>query len=346
MLILASTTDVVQLVTGSAGLIDVHASWMDNVSGAVAPGRTNTAGIATATTTTIVPAPVVNVQRNVKSLHIRNSGGSSQTVGVLIGNGTPMVKLWEQKLEAGGTLQYIDEIGFIRTVSPAAPIVFQKFVTAGIATYTPTPGMLAAIVEMVGGGAGGGDAAAAPPHLLGGGGGGSGSYSRKLVLAADIGTSKFVVVGAGGSPGRTGGNGGPTWLGPSSTDNTTAICLANGGIGGGGTLEGDVTPVGGDGGAVGVGDIAARGNSGEQGNYVLLTPGSGVVMGSGGRGGSSFFGGGAPLPAVGTSGSVPGIAGRPYGGGGSGAISNQTGGFIGSGPGYQGACFITEFMGF
>ena len=30
MLLLASTSDKIQLVTGSAGDIDVHASWVDN----------------------------------------------------------------------------------------------------------------------------------------------------------------------------------------------------------------------------------------------------------------------------------------------------------------------------
>ena len=348
MLILASPSDVVQVVTGGAGLVDVHASWMDNVSGAVAPGRTNTAGIATATTTTVVPAPVADVQRNVKTLHIRNNG-AAQTVGVQIVDATGTVKLWEQRLESGGTLQYIDEFGFTRTTAPVAPVVFQKFVPPNAAaatfTYTPTPGMLACIIEMVGGGGCGGDAAASPGNLLGGGGGGGGSYSRKYATAAEIGISKAIATGKGGTSidGRTGGPGGDTWLGPSSANSTGALCLAHGGGGGGGTLNGDNTPVAGFGGPPGVGDITVQGESGEQGNYVLLI--GGQVMGSGGRGGSSFFGGGAPIPIVGTSGSVPGIAGGNYGGGSSGAISNQTGGFIGKGPGSPGAVFITEFLG-
>jgi len=355
MLILASVSDVVQVVTGGAGLVDVHASWMDNASGAVLPGRTNTAGIATATTTTVVPAPVAQVQRNVKTLHIRNNG-VAQTIGVLINDGTNTVKLWEQQLETGGTLQYIDEIGFVRTVAPVAPVVMQKFVTAGNTfLYTPSPGMLCCSVEMVGGGGGGGDAAAAPGNMLTGGGGGSGGYSRKLLTAADIGASKAVVVGAAGGSGRNGTPGGTSWLGPSSTVSSSALCLANGGAGGSGTLEGDNTPIGGDGGPVGIGDIAARGNGGEQGGYALSGQAGYVqndvdgrylsIIGSGGRGASSYFGGGASMPPVGQSGSVSGRPGSNYGAGGSGAVSNGTGGFIGSGPGSAGAVFITEFLG-
>lgn len=72
MLLLTSTSDLIQLVTSATGDIQVHASWVDNNAGTITPDRKNTA-IATATTTTVVPAPAASTQRNVKALQITNN---------------------------------------------------------------------------------------------------------------------------------------------------------------------------------------------------------------------------------------------------------------------------------
>ena len=72
MLILASTSDIVRVVTAQAAQIEVHASYVDWNGSAVTPGRTNTPHITTATTTTVVAAPGASVQRNVKHLNITN----------------------------------------------------------------------------------------------------------------------------------------------------------------------------------------------------------------------------------------------------------------------------------
>ncbi len=112
MLLLVSTTDKLQVVTGSAGAIDVHASWMDNVSGGVQPGRTNT-NIATAATVDIVAAPAAGVQRNIKTLHIRNRGTANNAITVQHTDGTIVSQLHKVTLIPEQTLQYIDEIGFI-----------------------------------------------------------------------------------------------------------------------------------------------------------------------------------------------------------------------------------------
>ncbi|MEQ1660530.1 MAG: hypothetical protein ABL896_17335 [Hylemonella sp.] len=76
MLLLTSTSDLVQLVTSAAGDIQVHASWVDNNAGTITPGRLNTA-IATATTTAVVPSPAASTQRNVKALQITNNHAAS-----------------------------------------------------------------------------------------------------------------------------------------------------------------------------------------------------------------------------------------------------------------------------
>lgn len=80
MLLLTSTSDIIRVVTGTTGAsINVHASWVDNASGTITPGRTNTAAITTNTTTTVVGSPGASTQRNVKNLSITNNSGSVST---------------------------------------------------------------------------------------------------------------------------------------------------------------------------------------------------------------------------------------------------------------------------
>jgi hypothetical protein len=45
MLLLTSTSGLVQVITDSASTINVHVSYMDNASGTITPLRTNTATI-------------------------------------------------------------------------------------------------------------------------------------------------------------------------------------------------------------------------------------------------------------------------------------------------------------
>lgn len=82
MLVLASTADVIRLVTSASSQIEVHASWGDLTvaSGAVDLGRANTAHITTATTTTVVASPGSGVRRNVKHLNITNDHASAACV--------------------------------------------------------------------------------------------------------------------------------------------------------------------------------------------------------------------------------------------------------------------------
>lgn len=134
MLILASATDKLRVVTGGASNISVHASWLDNVSGAVNPGRTNTT-ITTGTTTDIVPSPAAGVFRNIKTLHIHNGGSASNNVTVLHTDGTTAVELYKTLLMSGDTLQYIDEIGF-KTVGAAGDDTSRPLVN--VFTWIPT----------------------------------------------------------------------------------------------------------------------------------------------------------------------------------------------------------------
>lgn len=336
MLLLTSTSDKLQVVTGAACTIDVHASWMDNVAGAVSPGRTNT-NITTATTTDVVGSPAASTQRNIKTLHLRNRGIAGCDVTVQHTDGTIISTLHKTVIAPNQTLQYIDEIGFIvPPLSIAVTPAIQVFSTAASGTYTPTPGMRYCIVECVGGGGGGGGAVAGANDFIVGGGGGSGAYSRKVLTAAQIGASQPYTVGAGGAPGGlSAGAGGDTFLGALFA---SALCAAKGGGGGYGGQSGVQQPIAGVGGSLtgAIGDIRAAGTHGDSGYYDL---GGVQVYSKAGGGGSSYFGGGGSPPF---SISVAGSLGSNYGGGGGGGASNNAdGGFFG-GAGSPGVIIITE----
>jgi hypothetical protein len=112
MLLLTSTSDVLQIVTDAAASVDVHASWLDNAAGTVTPGRTNTA-IATAATTTVVDSPGASTQRNVQTLIVRNkSAATSSAVTVRHSDGSTIVELFKVTLYPAQELTYIDGQGW------------------------------------------------------------------------------------------------------------------------------------------------------------------------------------------------------------------------------------------
>lgn len=89
MLLLTATTHSLRIVTGSAGDIDVHTSWVDNASGVITPGSLPTPNISTAATTTIVAAPAASTQRNIKHVNIFNAHATiSNQVTVHVFDGT------------------------------------------------------------------------------------------------------------------------------------------------------------------------------------------------------------------------------------------------------------------
>src|SRR4051812_13034331 len=118
MLLLAATTDKLQLITGAAGTLDVHASFID-MSNADPPvvkgstsGRQHTA-ITTATTTDIVPPPAPSPVPNEKTLHIRNKSATTATdVTVLFNQNATTFELWKCNLGPSEALEYVEGIGF------------------------------------------------------------------------------------------------------------------------------------------------------------------------------------------------------------------------------------------
>jgi hypothetical protein len=106
MLLLASTTDKIQVITSAAGQVDVHASWVDLSGTTITAGRTNTR-ISTATTTDVVGAPASSTTRNVKQLKVGNNSASvTNTVTIQHTDGTNVIVI-EQV-----TLAPLERIGY------------------------------------------------------------------------------------------------------------------------------------------------------------------------------------------------------------------------------------------
>jgi len=79
----------------------------------VTPDRKNTAQIATATTTDIVPAPGASVSRNVKHLNIRNAHATiPNPITVQHTDGTHVETLFSCTLQPGEALVFADGVGW------------------------------------------------------------------------------------------------------------------------------------------------------------------------------------------------------------------------------------------
>jgi hypothetical protein len=120
MLILTNAgTDKLQVITSSAATVDVHAGWADLLSGAVTPGRTNTA-LSSAATTDVVATPAASTTRNVKTINIRNKDTvlSCDVTVVYNQNGTSY-QLHKATLNTGDALEYIEGVGWFLITSTA-----------------------------------------------------------------------------------------------------------------------------------------------------------------------------------------------------------------------------------
>lgn len=129
-MLLASTSDVLRLVTGAAVTTDALAVWADTTTTAFTPGNTPTA-ITTATTTTLVAAPASSTFRHVKLLVIRNTHATtSQPITVQFYNGTTAFELWEGTLAAGESLQFTPERGFVPMNASGVPKMAESHAAA------------------------------------------------------------------------------------------------------------------------------------------------------------------------------------------------------------------------
>lgn len=131
MIILASTSDLIRVVTSHAAQVEVHASFVDLSGTTVTPGRTNTL-ITTAATTTVIASPAVSTVRNVKHLNITNDHASqSCIVTVEHSDGTTIIELMSFTLLPGENMIFNEEGRWAHRDAQGA-----EYPPAGLGAYT------------------------------------------------------------------------------------------------------------------------------------------------------------------------------------------------------------------
>lgn len=142
MLLLASTSDQLRVITGQAVTVDAHASWCDLAGTTVTPGRTNTP-ITTAATTAVVGSPAGATVRTVKTLTVRNRHATNPVdITVVHTDGTNAMELIKATLSAGETLHYDehagifvrDSLGRVKTVESGVSAVVNALNTVVLAS--------------------------------------------------------------------------------------------------------------------------------------------------------------------------------------------------------------------
>jgi hypothetical protein len=209
-------------------------------------------------------------------------------------------------------------------------------VDASSTTYTPSAGLLFAIVETIGGGGGGGGVSGSTGYSLAGGGGGAGAYAKKLLTAAQIGASQIVTVGIAGSGGSGAANG------TNGTASSFGSLVVSGGGTGGVYASSSQVGIGGAGAGYtsSVGALILHGSDGQPGIFASI----GTIAAPNAIGGASFFGG-VTAPNVAQSGAVAsGSVAEGYGGGGNGASACNVSSTATGSTGGPGIVIITEFI--
>jgi hypothetical protein len=161
-----------------------------------------------------------------------------------------------------------------------------------------------------GGGSGGGCAATAAGQIALSGAGGGGGYCEKLFLAATLGSSETVTIGAGGVAATAGNN-----VGNTGGNSVFSSLTANGGVGGtgGGAGTGSGNVAGGAGGTATGGDINIPGSDGCNAIF------NNTIGHATSHGGASHMSGQARMAISGTG--TTGTVGKQYGGGSSGSAN-------------------------
>jgi len=246
MIFLASTSDLIQVITSAAGSIRVHSTWIDNTSGTITPGRTNIAAITTAATTTVISSPAASTYRNIKLLTVFNDSSSvSNTITIRHTDGTNPIVLWYGALAPYESVNF-NENSFNKVNAAGVTITsgttyagdYQYFTTGTNVWNRPTTFTVSyVLVKLWGAGGGGGGGSSLVTTTVashGGAGGGGGAYNYALFLADEIDASITVTIGAGGAGGIAGTNGTAGSAGSAGTATTFGSFLTAGAGGGGG----------------------------------------------------------------------------------------------------------------
>jgi hypothetical protein len=138
MLLLATTTDKLQIITSSTSALDVHASYVDASNTTLVPsggGKQNTA-IASAATTDVLAVPGASTVRNLKAMTVRNKGSASNDVTVQFNQNGTLFEIYKVTLLPGFTLQYFEDAGWIMSTAPN----FFRIMRVGTAYVNATTG--------------------------------------------------------------------------------------------------------------------------------------------------------------------------------------------------------------
>lgn len=152
MILLTGTSDLIRVVTDAAGDIESHASWVDKTQASApynfAGGRTNTASITTATTTTIVGSPAASTERSVRHLSLYNNHASQAVTCRIEHTDGSTVEILKNVILAAGESLALDAAGVWTHYDPngnpyvgVGPIATQAEMEAGASlTTVVTPG--------------------------------------------------------------------------------------------------------------------------------------------------------------------------------------------------------------
>ncbi len=163
MLLLTSTSNLIRLITGSAGTIKADYSYVDNASGTFTAGGAVNGVISTATTTTIVAAPASSTQRNIKQLTVANMDASvANLCEIQEYDGTTAITHWKGTLQAGERVDFDETGGWtyyasdgtvkLATLSPD----IQVFTASGTWTKPTSFTPKVVVIRLYGAGGGGG----------------------------------------------------------------------------------------------------------------------------------------------------------------------------------------------
>lgn len=336
MLLLTSTSDLIQCVTNTAATLDVHASWVDNASGTITPGRTLTA-ISSGLTTTIVAAPGSSTQRNVQTLTLTNRDAAlSDTITVQQVGGATTVDVGPTFVLAPGEYaQWLDGVGWRTfdnrgnakvTINVAGRWLKTTVLTSGT-THTTQNDTRTIFLRMLAGGGGGGACTTAITNSAAAGGGSAGGYAEKTFTVQGNTAYTYAIGGGGGSAAA----GGITTF---AVAGTTVTC--NGGLAGASQTVAapPLVSLGGATPAVSTnGDVNGGGQCGEGGNCEA------AAVAKSGSGGGGPFGG----PGLGRTSQGNGNAAIGRGAGGGGACILSGGANTTGGAGTAGVIIVDEY---
>jgi hypothetical protein len=127
MLILASTSESLEIITSAAGSVDYVAGYADHTTSGATAGSA-TGNISTATTTTAIAAPASSTQRQIREVTVRNAGTAANHVTVQLKPSGTALTVVKAALQPGETLAYsagqgwysLDSAGRQKTTSALA----------------------------------------------------------------------------------------------------------------------------------------------------------------------------------------------------------------------------------